>query len=282
MSTDTQSPTQSPTQANDFALRAPRGISTSGKRAFSIRDAAGVSVLDESTWLSGGEFANIPTATTDWELAEAQTERATGTPWATVPAEWSAATSRVVRPQRATQPAARAAGTSLPTGLTVKGVLKIRRPIPERARIARRVYAGLADLVATIGVTWAADEILSTESMFTRVREGVTAGGLTDRGVNTVEIVIMRQRPAEVWAIMAAWMLFNSVIMLALTGRSVGRWLAGITMKNRMTLRPPGFASALLHLFMAPIAPALYWVVRRTELQATMTDRLGRTVTLSD
>jgi uncharacterized RDD family membrane protein YckC len=274
--------TQTDIDAHESTLRAPQGLSTSTKKPFSIRSASSVATLDEPTWLSAGEFENLPTANTDWVAAEASTPRETATPWRHVPVEWAQATNQTVRPARSTHVTARPTGTSLPSGVTVKSVLKIRRPIPERARLARRVYAGLADLVSTIGVMWAADEVLGTESILTNVRAGVTAGGLADRGVNTVEVVILRHRPIEVWAIMAAWVLCNSVIMLAMTGRSLGRWLAGITMKDRMTLRPPGFARAVTHLLFAPLAPFMYWVARRTELQATPTDRLSNTVTLSD
>jgi hypothetical protein len=267
-------------------LVAPKGLSTSAKKAFSMREArSNVATLEPPTWLSAGEFENMPTSETDWVAAEANTERRTSSPWRQTPTEWAQAASQVtapvVRPQRASTTEF-SRGTSLPSGVTIKNVLKIRRPMPERARIARRVYAGLADLVSTIGVMWAADELLSTESMFTKVKSGVTAGGLADRGANTVEIVMLRTRPVEVWMIMAAFLFLNSVVLVALTGRSVGRWLAGVTMRDRMTLRAPGFTSALTHLLFAPMAPAFYYLARRTELQATPTDRLSRTVTLSD
>jgi hypothetical protein len=236
------------------------------------------------TWLTPGEFQPelqpMQEREIDWDEAERTTPRATTRPWRDLPSSWVEAMGATTSSRRQRRGAPIPEGplerhaVSMPTGLDHRSVLRIRRPQPARVRVERRVYAGLTDLVVAIGALWACDEFLGPTRIMTQVRSGI--------GTQTLEQVVSRDRPLTVWLVAAAIVLLNSFVAVALTGRSAGRWLAGVRVCRRRDLQPPGVTRALILLACGPLGPIGVVLAWRHPRQQTIADAVSDTVALTD
>ncbi len=244
----------------------------------------GVKDPEPEVWLTPGEFQPDldPSLerTMDWEAAERDTPRGVDQPWRAVPRSWTEAMT-----VSGTAPVARRGviipkgelerrAVSLPSGIDQRTVMRIRRRQPQRVRIERRVYAALADLVFAIGALWLADEFLGGTTIMTKVHAGI--------GTQTFEQVIARDRPATVWIAAGVLVLLNSVIALGITGRTAGRWLAGISVRRRRDLAPPGIPRALLIAVCAPLGPLGAFLAWRNPEHQTIADAVSDTAALTD
>lgn len=261
---------------------APRS-STATRPAFAPF-RVGVTEPEPEHWLTPGEFQPELQPSLDrpmdWDEAERNTQRNTGEPWRNLPTSWIDAMGKMGTVSRARRripiPLGDAEGraVSFPTGFDSRQVMRIRRAQPQRVRIERRVYAGLADVVVAIGALWAADEFLGGTTIMTKATAGL--------GAQTLEHVVTRDRPLIVWLIAALVVVLNSFVAVALTGRSAGRWLASIHVRRRTDLRTPGFLRAALIVACAPVGPIGAFLAWRHPRQQTIADAVSDTVTLTD